>query len=105
MRLKNERERNEFLTNYRNKENGWFMWKEDKDLQRRWWRREFEGCSFVVEENMRTSTWPKIAVTWWVLQWFIIDDMSAGKPFADGSASITMVRNKLKEMTKDGKEI
>ena len=36
---------------------------------------------------------------------FLIDDLSGGKPFADGSASITEVRDKLKELTKSGKEI
>lgn len=105
MKLKNDRERNEFLTDHRNEKNGWYLWKQDKDLQRRWWRREFEGCAFVAEENLRTFTWPENAVRWLVLQWFIIDDLSGGKPFADGSASITEVRDKLKELTKSGKEI
>ena len=103
MRLKNEKERNEFLKDYRNEKNGWYLWKQDEDLQRRWWRRDFNTCFIVVEENLRTSTWPKIADTWWIVNWFIIEDPT--KPFANGSSSITTVRNKLKELTTAGKEI
>ena len=103
MKLKNEKERNEFLTDYRNEKNGWYLWKQDEELQRRWWRRDFDDCFFVAEENLRTTTWPKRAETWWIVSWFIIDDPSM--LFADGSASITQVRNRLKELTTAGKEI
>ena len=78
MKLKNEKERNEFLTDYRNEKNGWYLWKQDEELQRRWWRRDFENCFFVAEENLRTTTWPKRAETWWIVSWFIIDDPSVG---------------------------
>lgn len=103
MQLKNDKERNAFIEDYRNEENGWYEWKDDGDLQRRWWRRDFNDCAIIIEENLRTHTWPKHMVEWTVVRWYIITDWK--RPFADGTASVTEVRNKLKELTVNGKEI
>jgi len=98
LRFKNDKERTEFLVDYRNELNDWYLWKEDKDLNRRFWRHDFDGCFMVVEEQLRTSTWPTIHVEWWVVHWFIIEDPE--KPFADGTASRSQALTKLKELEK-----
>ena len=103
MKLRNETERNVFLNDYSLGQNGWYLWKSDDDLQRRWWRRDFDDCSMVVEDNLRTHTWPTTKVKYEVLHWYIITDWKI--PFADGAASLTQIRNKLKELTMNGKEI
>lgn len=103
MQLRNETERNVFLKDYSLGQNGWYLWKEDKDLQRRWWRRDFDDCAIIAEENLKTHTWPTIKQAWEVLRWYIIEDWE--KPFSDGTASLTQIRDKLKELTKNGKEI
>ena len=102
MKFKNDKERTEFLVDYRNTDNGWYLWKEDKDLQRRWWRHDFEGCCMVVEEQLRTHTWPKLMTEWDVVHWFIIED--TGIPFADGTGSRSLALTKLKELEKAEKE-
>lgn len=40
----------EFLLDYTNEENGWYLWLEVPQVQRRWWRRDFDGFSVVIEE-------------------------------------------------------
>lgn len=50
--FKNDKERKAFLSDYRNKENGWYLWTFENALERRWWRLELtEGISFIVEED------------------------------------------------------
>lgn len=95
MTFKNDKERGEFLDNYANEKNGWYLWKEDKDIGRMMWRRDLPDCSLIVEEQQITYRWPEENVDWGVLHWYVVEDWN--KPFADSLASRSQALKKLKE--------
>lgn len=95
MRFKNDKERGAFLDDYRNEQNGWYLWKGDDDINRKMWRRDLPDCALIVEEQQITYRWPAEHVTWSVVHWYIITDWEA--PFADGQASRSQALAKLKE--------
>ena len=97
-KLKNDKERTAFLEDYRNTENGWYMWKDDYDLGRSWWRYDLDDCALIVEEQLRTFQWPNEHVTQSVMHWYIVEDWN--KPFGDSVASRTLALKKLKEAVK-----
>lgn len=102
--LKNDKERIAFLEDYRNTRNGWRLWKCDEDLSRTWWRLELpDGSAFVVEEQLRTITWPKAHMEWLVAHWYILP-ADQDKPFGDYCASRTMALNELKRIGRAARE-
>ena len=94
IRFKNDKERIAFLEDYRNEHAGWYLWKDDDDIQHRWWRYDLTDCSLIVEEQKQTFTWPEEHIRWHVHHWFIIKDWH--RPFADGTASRSMALTELK---------
>lgn len=97
--FRNDKERIAFLEDYTNKENGWFLFRNDPEMKRRCWLLDLpEGASLIVEEELRTFTWPEEHQKWNVLTWFIIDDWTEQKPFGDCRGSRTQALNKLKEL-------
>lgn len=99
--LKNDKERIAFLEDYRNMDNGWYVWKSDDELQRRMWMlRLAADAVFVVEEQMQTFAWPNKHTSWSVMHWYIIEDPTA--IFGDCVASKSMALAKLKEVLRNG---
>ena len=99
MKFKNDKERIAFLEDYRNEEYGWYLWKEDPDLQRRWWRCDLPDCSLIVEEDRQTFTWPSPRVEWSIVNWFIVKDWSLStKTFRDQVASRSMALKEIKRI-------
>ena len=98
-KFKNDKERIMFLEDYRNESNGWYLWIENNDIDRRWWRYDLPDCSLIVEEQLQTFTWPKTKQEWRVHKWFIIHDWHL--PFADGSASKSLALIELKRCEKE----
>lgn len=97
--LKNDMERIAFLKDYRNTDNGWSLWKDDGELERRFWMlRLAEDAVLVVEEQLQTFLWPKKHTTWSLMRWYIIEDSTA--IFGDCVASRTQALAKLKEVAK-----
>ena len=100
--LKNDDMRISFLEDYRNVDNGWYLWKEDTDMDRRFWRLDLEdGPALIVEEHKRTIcyyTEPKHRITWLIQQWYVVKDWN--RPFDDNSGSRTMALKKIKEVAK-----
>lgn len=96
--LKNDKERIAFLEDFRNLENGWYLWKDLDDIGRRWWRYDLEDSALIVEEELRTLTYPEKRTKWIVRSWYIIRDWHL--PFADGSASRTMALAEIKMETR-----
>ena len=94
-RFKNEKERKAFLDDYRNINNGWHLWKEDADIDRKMWRNDFLDFALVAEEQLITRTWPEQKEVWEVWHWYIVE--TEEKPFADYRASKTQALNRLKE--------
>lgn len=99
--LKNDKERIAFLEDYRNMDNGWRLWKNLDDIQRRWWRFDMQDAdvAFIVEERLQTVMYPKMHETWLVVNWFIVRDWSI--PFSDNQASRTMALAELKKVTRE----
>jgi hypothetical protein len=95
-KFKNDKERLAFLDN--RDDEGWYLWKEDDDINRKIWRYDYDDCAIVVEEQLITHLWPEPHVSWATLGWYIIDDWH--KPFADGKASRTLALAKVKEEEK-----
>ena len=98
LNLKNDKDRIAFLEDYRNTDHGWYRWKDDDDLNRKWWRFDLDDCALIVEEQLQTLQWPNEHQKWLVTHWFIITDWD--KQFSDGAASRTQALAKLKEVTK-----
>lgn len=103
-KFKNDKERIAFLEDYRNKDNGWYLWKHDEDLQRSWWRFDLPDCALIVEEQRLTITWPNTHVIWRVIHWYIVSDWSGNIPFGDFVASRSLALAKIKEIEKREKE-
>lgn len=96
--FKNDKERLAFLDNYRETANEWRLWNSSADLDRKWWRLDLpDGWAFVVEEEMRTITWPKVHTKWIVKHWYIVPKKLTA-PFGDFVASRTQALDKLKQL-------
>ena len=98
IKFKNNKERIAFLEDYRNEGNGWYCWKEDDDLDRKWWRYDLDDCSLIVEERLQTIHWPADRCKWILFRWYIISDWHL--PFEDGAASWTIALEVVKEAGK-----
>ena len=103
MKFKNDKERIAFLEDYRNGENGWYLWKSDPEIDRRWWRYDLPDCALIVEEDRQTFEWPKRRVEWRVVNWFIIKDWTLkDKTFRDQVGSRSMALAELKRCQREG---
>ena len=103
MKFKNDKERIAFLENYRNTDNGWYLWKEDAETDRRWWRFDLPDCALIVEEDRRTLLWPEPRQKWFVVNWFIIKDWTfKDKTFRDQVGSRSVALAELKRCQKEG---
>lgn len=110
MHLRNDRERRQFLDGYRDSGNGWELWKEDKELERRWWRnKQLRGVILVVEEEMRTYVYPEAKSEWQVVHWYALGnaaplDVSWKMHFGDHAVGKTAVMSVLKyaKLQEDG---
>lgn len=94
MKLKNDKERLAFL-DARTKATGWYLWKEDSDLQREWWRFDLPDAAIIVEEQKITYQYPKPHVDTSILHWYIIEDWNG--LFADQVASRTQALQLIKK--------
>lgn len=104
LELKNDKQRLAFLDDYTNEENGWYLWKYDDDLQRRWWKHDLPDCALIVEEDQQTFTWPNLRIEWRKRDWFIIRDWSQGaKTFRDQVASRTLALAEIKRVQKEAR--
>ena len=100
MILKNDKERIAFLEDYRNEGNGWYLWKEDKDLGRKMWRLDVEGgnASVIAEERLQVITWPRPEAKWLIRDWYLVTDWDDEQPFESASASRTIVLGYIKRL-------
>lgn len=102
MKFKNDKQRIAFLEDYWNKSNGWYIWKDYADIQRRFWRYDLPDCALIVEEDRRTFTWPEKHIEWSICNWFIITDWTLSeKTFRDQQASRSMALRELKRVEKE----
>lgn len=94
MKLKNDKERLAFL-DARIRATGWYLWKEDPDLQREWHRFDLPEGSIIVEEQRITYQYPEPHVDTSILHWYIIRDWNG--LFADQVASRTQALQLIKK--------
>ena len=98
-KFKNDIERKQFLDDYRNGQNGWYIWKNDDDLKRRWWRCDLpDGTSLIVEEEKVTFHWPNKHIEWRDRFWYVTEWKNV--PFSDYRANKTQALAKIKEIGK-----
>ena len=97
-KFKNDKERITFLEDYRNQDNGWYLWKHDQELERSFWRFDLDECALIVEEELSTIAWPSIHEKWIVSRWYVVKNWN--RPFADARASRTLALAALKETEK-----
>lgn len=98
MIFKNDKERLAFLDDYRNEKNGWYLWKEDYDLQRQWWRFDLPDCALIVEDQLITYRYPDVHVDHAIIHWYIIKDWHG--LFADQVGSRTLALQEVKRCGK-----
>lgn len=98
--LRNDKERREFLNDYRNMDNGWYPWIENGDIGRRLWRIDLTECALIVEEEMKTFSYPSEHTEWNAFRWYIVRDWS--KPFADSLASKTLELEEIRRVCREG---
>lgn len=98
-KFKNDKERIAFLEDYRNRDNGWYLWKHDPMLQRTWWCYDLpDKTMLVVEEQKRTLSWPNIHTAWLVMHWYIVPELESSPIFGDCVASRSLALAKIKEI-------
>ena len=102
LKFKNDKERIAFLEDCRNKEKGWYIFREIEDMQRRWWRFDLPDCALIVEEDQQTFEWPEKHIEWSICNWFIISDLTfSEKTFGAQVASRSMALRELKRVEKE----
>lgn len=90
--FKNDDDRRRFL-NERNESEGWYIWKQDHDLNRRWVRVDLEGFSIIVEEREfinlsgeeRTSTF-----------WYLHNGVWGDYPFENYNSNFSEILTRLR---------
>lgn len=98
MKFRNDKERIAFLEDYRNDENGWYLWQEYAEIGRKMWRRDIDdgNTSVIVEERLQTISWPRPEEKWIVHKWYLVTDV--GRPFEDNVASRTVVLDYIRQL-------
>ena len=102
--LPNDRAREDFLRDYTNEEHGWYLWVETPQVQRRWYRRDFDGWSIVIEESDRVVKHkiaglelPPMTI---VMHTYLVDDWSL--PLESNLAVKTQIMSRLRDITRNG---
>lgn len=98
LKFKNDKERIAFLEG-RRPEDGWYVWKEDDDLDRTMWRYDLPKAALICEQELRTFMWPQEHTTQNVIHWYVIRDWR--QPFGDQVASRSLALAELKRCEKE----
>ena len=94
LNFKNDDDRRRFL-NERNEIEGWYVWKQDHDLNRRWVRVDLEAFSIIVEEREFTD-WRGEEQT--SIFWYLHDGAWGDHPFEDYSSNFSAILTGLRTM-------
>ena len=105
--LRNDWERSNFLKDYTNVENGWYLWQENPVIQRRWWRRDIGNCSIVIEDALHRNTFPYGSYEgqdmWSILHVYLVTEWAL--PLENGTSFMSKVKDWLKTETRNGRAI
>ena len=81
---------------------GWYLWLEIGDINRKFMRCDIEDVSFIADMREQTFTYPNKHVSWSTHHWYIVSDWK--KPFEDNVASLSMCIDQLKQIQKKTKK-
>ena len=102
--LSNDKAREQFLDDYTNEKHGWYLFAEAPTVQRRWWRRDFDGWSAVIEEADYRSRFPHDgAMVKNVTRVYLVENWDT--PLENSVSYITRIRARLKEATVNGNTV
>ena len=101
--LKNKELRQRFLEE-RKPEQGWYLWLDQPDVERRFERVDIQGKAFICEVMNIEHTWPKVYNEWVGEKFYIvpIEELDKGperkRPFSAYISSKTMCNEELMKM-------
>ena len=94
LNFKNDDDRRRFLIE-RNESEGWYIWKQDHDLNRRWVRVDLEEFSIIVEEREFTNYMREEQTR---IFWYLHDGAWGDHPFEDYSSNFSAILTELRAM-------
>lgn len=94
LNFKNDDDRRRFL-NERNESEGWYIWKQDHDLNRRWVRVDLEAFSIIVEER-EFINWSGEERT--SIFWYLHNGVWGDYPFENYSSNFSAILTELRAM-------
>ena len=100
LNFKNDDDRRRFLYE-RNEEEGWYAWKEDHDLNRKWLRVDLDEFSVIVEEREFTTYRGDISMA---ISWYMHDGAWGERPFEDYSSNLSAIVTELRAMKQRNKK-
>lgn len=101
--LPNDSAREDFLRHYTDESAGWYLYEEAPKVQRRWYRRDFDGWSVVVEEADHDNVYRVTGDRYRskrVMQIYMIDDDRF--PLATCLSVKTRIMSRLRDLTRNG---
>lgn len=98
--FKNDDDRRRFL-NERNESEGWYIWKQDHELNRKWVRVDLEGFSIIVEERVLTNWTGDETMSYF---WYLHDGTWGDHPFEDYRSNYSAIVTALREMKQKHKK-
>ena len=106
IRLSNDHERAHFLDDYTNENCGWYLWQRAPIVQRRWWRRDFDDWSIVVEDAVHRRLSPMEdgdVATRTVIRVYLVENWNL--PLENATSYKTRILAHLKTATMGGKTV
>ena len=104
IKLSNDRDRTQFLDDYTNEDRGWYMWQREPHVQRRWWRRDFDGWSVVIEDAVHRNVFRDTSEDMrTVIRVYMVEDWNL--PLENATSYKTRVLARLKLATTGGKTV
>ena len=102
LKLKNNELREKFLEDL-NPDEGWYVWLDQPGLNRKFYRNDLNGTTFVVEMMEILRTYPRKERVWYPAKYYFmqtktLEDRSRSNPFSTFVASKTMCIDELKKM-------
>lgn len=102
--LKNNELREKFLEDL-NPDEGWYVWLDQKELNRKFYRNDLNGTTFVVEMMEILRTYPKKERVWHPAKYYLIQTKTLecplrSFPFSAYIANKTMCVDELKKLSR-----
>lgn len=100
-KLRNNELRKQFLVD-RNPEDGWYLWINQPEVDREFWRVDIEGYAFVVEMELHERIYPKRDIVWYEAGIYVIPveelENTRKRPFSTYATNNSQCIEKLKEL-------